>query len=288
LHRAVVTELTKTEGLARQRVDEVAELGFANLSDAWVNAIADRFVRDARFDPLSIAAADQQLYNQLHVWLADPARPKEFSVDVDLRGSLRRADLGIDALVTKVTPRYRMLDRFTEATTVLLSHRAARLPGLSEHVASNAGRVVSLDRMDLFRGVAMHQALIRSDPAALRLVTRLPVQSAVAVEREAPPPPTALRLPPERPTHVLLGSDAVAIGQSLMFGREAFPELPADFPRDSVQIVAGGTGVQLRLADGTPALLDGDVAQNGTTIAKGAVLEVAGARFQLIRTRSGP
>ena len=142
--------------------------------------------------------------------------------------------------------------------------------------------------MDLFRGVATHQSVIRSDPAALRLITRLPVQGAPGQERETPPPPTALRLPPERPTHVLLGSDAVAIGQSLTFGREAFPELPVDFPRDSVQIVAGSSGVQLRLAEGTAALLDGDVAQNGTTIAKGAVLEVAGARFQLIRTRSGP
>jgi len=288
LHRAVVTELTRGDGLGRARIDEIAELGFANLSDAWVNVIADRFVRDARFDPLSIAAADQQLYNQLHAWLADSARPKEFTVDVDLRGSLRRADLGIDALISKVSQRYRMLDRFTEGTVVLLSHRTARLPGLAEHVASNAARVVSLDRMDLFRGVATHQSVIRSDPAALRLITRLPVQGAPGQERETPPPPTALRLPPERPTHVLLGSDAVAIGQSLTFGREAFPELPVDFPRDSVQIVAGSSGVQLRLAEGTAALLDGDVAQNGTTIAKGAVLEVAGARFQLIRTRSGP
>ena len=288
LHRAVVTELTKTDGLARARVDEVAELGLANLSDAWVNVIADRFVRDARFDPLSIAAADQQLYNQLHAWLGDPARPKEFGVDVDLRGSLRRADLSVDALISKVVQRYRMLDRFAEGAVVLLSHRAARLPGLTEHVASNAARVISLDRMDLFRGIATHQALIHSDPSALRLVTRLPVQTVPGFEREAPPPPTALRLPPERPTHVLLGSDAVAIGQSLTFGREAFPELPVDFPRDSVQIVANSAGVQLRLADGTAALLDGDVALNGIHIAKGAVLEVAGARFQLIRTRSGP
>lgn len=287
LHRAVITELTKSDGLARTRVDEVAELGLATLADAWVNAIADRFVRDARFDPLSIAAADQQLYNQLHAWLADSARPKEFGVDVDLRGSLRHAELSADALISKVAQRYRMLDRYVDGNLVLLSHRAARLPGLTEHVASSAARVVPLDRMDLFRSIATHQSLIRSDPAALRLVTRLPAQTTAA-DREPPPPPTAIRLPPERPTHVLLGSDAVAIGQGLTFGREAFPELPVDFPRDSVQIVTGSNGVQLRLADGTVALLDGSPAQNGAGIAKGAVLEVAGARFQLIRTRSGP
>ncbi len=143
--------------------------------------------------------------------------------------------------------------------------------------------------MDLFRGVAQHQSLIRSDPDALRLVTRLPAQSPVVFDREPPPPPTALRLPPERPTHVLLGSDAVAIGQALALGREAFPELPADFPHDAVQIVAGSSAVQLRLRDGTfTRRSTASRAHNGASVSKGAVLEVAGARFQLIRTRSGP
>jgi hypothetical protein len=288
LHRVVVTELTKTDGLARQRVEDIAELGFTNLLDAWVNVIADRFVRDARFDPLSIAATDQQLYNQLLQWLREPVRPRDFSIDVDLRGSLRRAELSDEALVDKVTPRYRMLDRHVDGATVFLSHRAARLPGLSEHLASVASRVVTLDRMDLFRGIAMHHALIRSDPNALRLVTRLPAQPVVGFEREAPPPPTALRLPPERPTHVLLGGDAVAIGQTLALDREGFPELPADFPNGGVQIIVGNSAVQLKLRDGITATLDGDDAQNGATVSKGSVLEVRGIRFQLIRTRSGP
>src|SRR5262249_53940503 len=154
LHRAVVTELAKSEALARQRADDVGELGLTNLLDAWVNVIADRFVRDARFDPLSIAATDQQVYNRLLDWLSDPARPRELAVDVDHRGSVRRAEIGVDALVTKVAQRYRMLDRFSDNATVFLSHRAARLPGLAEHLAGNAARVVPLDRTDLFRGVA--------------------------------------------------------------------------------------------------------------------------------------
>ena len=288
LHRTVVTEMTRTDGLARQRIEEVAELGFANLLDAWVNVIADRFVRDARFDPLSIAATDQQLYNQLHGWLRNPARPRDFSIDVDHRGSLRRAELNDEALIDKVTPRYRMLDRHVDGATIFLSHRAARLPGLSEHLAGVAARVVTLDRMDLFRGVALHQGLIRSDPKALRLVTRLPAQHLVGFERDTPSLPTALRLPPERPTHVLLGSDAVAIGQSLTLGRERFPELPADFPTDAIQIVVGNGAIQLKLRDDVQATLDGDVARSGATISKGSVLEVEGIRFQLIRTRLGP
>lgn len=288
LHRGVITELTRTDGLARQRTEEISELGLTSLLDAWVNVIADRFVRDARFDPLSIAATDQQLYNQLHAWLRGATRPREFGIDVDHRGSLRRAELNVEALIDKVTPRYRMLDRHVDAATVFLSHRASRMPGLQEHLSGVAARVVALDPLDLFRGVAQHLSLIRSEPDALRLVTRLPAQSPIVFDRESPPPPTALRLPPERPTHVLLGSDAVAIGQTLALGRDAFPELPDDFPHDAIQIVAGGNAVQLRLRDDVHATLDGEPAHNGTSVSKGAVLAVAGARFQLIRTRSGP
>jgi hypothetical protein len=293
LHRAVVTDLVKSEALTRQRADEIGELGLTNLLDAWVNVIADRFVRDARFDPLSIAATDQQVYNRLIDWLMDPARSRELVVEVDHRGSVRRAELGVDALIAKVAQRYRMLDRFSDNATVFLSHRAARLPGLVDHLSANAARVVSLDRSDLFRGIAAHQSLIRSDPNALRLITRLPVTPVAPVERERErdretSPPTTLRFAPERPTHVLFGSDAVAIGQSLTIGRDGFPELPEDFPHDAVQIVVTSNGVQLRLKGPVGAMLDGDVVSGSASLVKGAVLDVAGFRFQLIRTRSGP
>jgi len=52
-----------------------------------------------------------------------------------------------------------------------------------------------------------------------------------------------------------------------------------------VQIAATSSGVQLKLRD-TTATLDGEAAQNGAIVLKGAMLEVAGVRFQLIRTRS--
>ena len=150
------------------------------------------------------------------------------------------------------------------ATVVLLSHRAARLPGLAEHVASNAARVISLDRMDLFRGIATHQALIRSDPSALRLVTRLPVQTCPGFEREAPPPPTALRLP--------AGAPHTRSVRQRRGGDRAEPDVrPRGISRSCRSISRAtrcrsspdSSGVQLRLADGTAALLDGDVAQNG-------------------------
>jgi hypothetical protein len=157
LHRAVVTELSVENGTARQRVQEITELGLGSLMDAWVNVIADRFVRDTRFDPLSIAATDQQLYNQLRGWLQQSLLIPELSVEIEHQGTLRRADLPSEALIAKVIPRYRLLERNAGGSTILLSHRAARLPGLSEHLSGSGISLSIVDPLEMFRGVAANQ-----------------------------------------------------------------------------------------------------------------------------------
>ena len=235
----------------RQRVEEIAELGLTNLLDAWANVIADRFVRDARFDPLSIAATDQQLYNQLYEWLRNPARPREFSIDIEQGGSPRRAELNSDALIDKALPRYRMLDRHAESATIFLSHRAARLPGLADHLCLTAARVVSLDRT---RSVprscitSSFDSLGSAGTAAGDAVCRsLPL---ISLEREAPAPTTHCAACLSAPPMSCSAATRWRSGRTCILGRDGFPDLPADFPRDAAQIVSLGAGVQLKLKDG--------------------------------------
>ena len=65
-----VTELTVSAEVRRTRAFEVRECGLSNLLDSWVNLIADRFVRETRFDPLVTADTEQQLYNQVYDWIS--------------------------------------------------------------------------------------------------------------------------------------------------------------------------------------------------------------------------
>jgi hypothetical protein len=283
LHRAVVTEMSANDGLARQRIHDVAELGLAGLMEAWINVIADRFVRDTRFDPLSIAATDQQLYNQLYGWLAHPARSHDLSVEVDHLGTLRRTDLTFEALTAKVAPRYRTLDHTVASAKILLSHRAARLPGLSQHLLANAASVKVLDPLAVFNGLAAHQQRVRSDPAALRLVTRLPMSDTQRNDVGAPP---AAPNRSAQPTHVLFGSDAVEISDALDIGVSTFPDLPTHFPRGAAKLRVADASVRLQLNDGVAAMIDGRQARSETIIEKGSILEIGGARFHFIRART--
>lgn len=286
LHRAVQTELTVDDGVTRQRVQDIAELGLGSLMDAWVNVIADRFVRDSRFDPLSIAATDQQLYNQLRAWLQEATLAQDLTVEFEYQGTLRRAELTSEALIAKVVPRYRTLEKNAGGSTVLLSHRAARLLGLREHVSGSGINVALADPLATFRGVAAHLQAIRSDPQALRLVTRLP---HVALVQEIPARPAIRpRHVVGAPTHVVFDGDAVAIGSGIALDVAAFSELPTQFPRGRVQIVNTNDSVQLRLKDDTPAMLNGQTARNGTVIDKGSVLEIGGAVFRFVRIPNNP
>jgi hypothetical protein len=285
LHRAVLTEVGAADGPARQRIQEVAELGLAGLMEAWINVIADRFVRDTRFDPLSIATTDQQLYSQLYDWLTHTSRSRDLAVEIDHQSTLRRTDLTLEALTAKVAPRYRLLDHSAGSAHILLSHRAARLPGLPEHLLAHAASVKILDSMAVFNGLAAHQQRIRSDPAALRLVTRLPktdTPNDVAAAPSAAPHRAAM------PTHVLFGSDAVEIVDALELNVGTFADLPTQFPRGVAQLRIVGDSVRLHLKDGAAALVNGRTARSDTAIEKGCIVEIGGARFLFIQTRTLP
>ncbi len=291
LHRVVVTEMTKTDGLARQRVEEIAELGFTNLLDAWVNVIADRFVRDARFDPLSIATTDQQLYNQLLHWLRDPARPREFGIDVDLRGSLRRAELNDEALIDKVTPRYRMLDRHSDGATVFLSHRAARLPGLPAHLAGSAARVVTLDAHG---SVPRHRVASDVDPLRSKSPAPRHAPARATDRRRGTRSPAATA---NRAASATGAPHTRSVGQRCGCDRSNTDARSRAISRTSRRLSArracrsslGAMRVQLKLIDG----MRRDARRRRRAQRRNAQQRIdarssAASGFSLIRTRSGP
>ena len=61
---------------------------------------------------------------------------QDLAVEFEHQGTLRRAELTSEALIAKVVPRYRTLEKYVAGSTMLLSHRAARMLGLSEHISA--------------------------------------------------------------------------------------------------------------------------------------------------------
>lgn len=217
LQRACVTSLAANAEVSRTGVAEIAECGFVHLLDGWINVIADRFVRDTRFDPLHAAETEQQLYNQVYDWVtAGPAGGRaEIGIEIDYRDHVRRVELPRSLLEDKAQQRFvRMREHLPAAGHVLLSARSARLPGLTQFLTNEGYPFSVLDSAAAAHGFEANVAHIRSPDGALRLVSKLPatpIPEAVTV-RSAPDPAPEPDL--QRPTHTLAEASAVAIGSA--------------------------------------------------------------------------
>ena len=282
LQQAAVTDLVLGSGsggaaqLRRQAVREVPAAGFAKLLEGWVDAVADRLVDATRFDPLRLAATEQQVFDQVHAGVA--AALDAIAIEVRHEQHVRQIEVQRSALAQKSAQRYDLLlDAVGGASAVALTHRASQLPGLAERLAAGGHRVMPLPADAVARAIAAHAAVlpVAAPGGGAQLVTAWPARGAAVPE--APPTPTP-------PTHLLCGGLAVplaALGDA------------AEHPRCD----SAGPLFRLRRQDGGLWVLatgDADIAVNGERLARprpvaaGDELRCRGAAFALIAVAAGP
>jgi len=216
LHRVVVTELARGAELVRQSVQVSAHAGIATLHDVWARSIANSFVNQARFDPLHVAEAEQELYRRLPGLLEQLAGAGRVVFDMETAGKRRATELSREQLVSAVAPLYegivqlvRLVKRAGEPAELLLSHRLAGLPGLRERLAEiGDSEIVELPPEAAVAGAQRHRDSICAPGEALPFVTRLalePMAPDVAQPPVSPPPALPANAPDGAlaPTHLL-------------------------------------------------------------------------------------
>lgn len=226
LHRWWLTRIAidRNGEASRSGGEDLAKPGLTAVWDACAGIIARAFVQQTRYDPLHSAATEQALYDRLPGWLAQFGRSA--AVTLELPAGLRshRASLAADALDSALAP---ILSRLASgiaaavgdpaATAILLSARAAAVPGLASAIESAARiRPVVLDAGAVARGALAHSGRIRHDGEALPFVTRLPVTRRDADDAAAAPAAPAQ----PTPTHVLIGDVAVPLDATEAAGLE--------------------------------------------------------------------
>lgn len=200
LHRFLFTVLHGEQEHERQRVEE-HKPGLAVIQDRCLSNFAEAFVRQTRFDPLHSARTEQQLFDRMPAWFAQLQRGANLVLELEVAGRTHRAGVTAESLAASLSEPLRALAdslayiSHSQPTTVLLSDRAAAVPGLARTLAP----ALSLDALATARGVLSQAARIVTDGVDLPWVTRLP--------RRALPGTTAVSNR-ARPTHVLIGSRA--------------------------------------------------------------------------------
>jgi hypothetical protein len=255
LHRTVLTELSQGREIVRRRVEVLRQVGLDSLRDAWSRHIARSFVHQTRFDPLHTAPSEQTLFQRLPDLLAQLCTGEETLFEMKAAGRRHAAKLTAQELAAAARGDYesileliRLLKPVGRATTLLLSHRAALLPGLRERLAGiGSMEVIVLPEEAAVAGALRWRDRIHATGEELPFVICLPAGGApstgTAVPRAAAaatPPVAASTAPAPRgraqesastprrsgmpPTHILHQGVAHAItGEPFVLGI-AIPE----------------------------------------------------------------
>ena len=182
LHRSVVTHLQVANGQVRRgTVDEVPAAGYAALTEGWVDAVADRFVENSRFDPLRIAATEQQVFEQVAAGIkSDQA---EFAIHLRHDDITRQVDVTRRTFAEKSEQRYALLARSIAPTMIgaptmlAITERVRQLPGLAAYLQAAGHDILTLPGNAVAAAVAAHAERIVPAEAAsgAQLIASLPL-----------------------------------------------------------------------------------------------------------------
>jgi len=240
LHATSLTRLAQPGQVQIERTQVVESGGVYALYEAWIDAIAEVFVQQSRFDPLHTADTEQMLLNRLGGWLSEASSQEQVELQIEYAGRSHQAAIESLALIAAAAPVYqdiasnlRALYRAEDTPAIQISDRVARMPGLADMLKARVGGEIFV----LEPGATARGALSRCRNAGipeggLSLIRQLPWdQSAIALQVEGHKQPDS-----GVPTHLLFGSTAYEIGNSpLVMGSQEgeigrFIALAADMP----------------------------------------------------------
>jgi hypothetical protein len=300
--RTVLAELQREPLVAgwqvrRTRVEVSRAVGTSRIDDAVARAIANHFLRVARFDPLAVAATEQELYDSLSGVQA--ALAGEAPVVVVLgsghaarEATIDRAELALacQALVAEVLRLVQSARRAGEPLTVHVGARLANLPGLVAALRALPDLVV--DQLPLAAAAtgAMRLAGTLETGTAAGARWLLAAPTAAPVELQA-----ASLTADDVPTHVLwqgrawpLSSVPLVLGRAPGATGLVLEGPPAGLSREHCQLLRVGNEAVVEDLSTYGTWLNGERVRRRSRLRAGDVLRlgVPGVELVLLAVQS--
>ena len=268
-HRTVLTRLEINGSVSRTSFSEAAETGFQALVEGWIDAVADLFVHETRFDPLRIADTEQQVFNQVLKNVA--SRDNEFLVEVSHAGETRRVMVNRSLLATKSHQRFEaLLQHMGEPTTVVLSHRIARVPGLTDILREAGHELYVVESHAVFSAAMAYKNSSAHDEDGVSFVTQL----ASTGSHDEPAGYERLR-----PTHLLHGATAVPLSDLISDQNQS----QSTTRNRGFRIELDGSGYRVLPETEAKVEINGVTIDTSASAAAGDIIRSDAEEFQLIR-----
>jgi len=172
-----------------------------------MNLVTEQFIQQCRFNPQHNAESEQQLYNQLPVWLAQSeADNASLILELKTATAVHTAKLPREDILELLRPQYQKLQQQIQSVAtdedvqLFVSPSLMMLPGLSVALASLQPQVVAEDA--IHRTCISRLTEIRSAAGSIHLVNSLAHAAS----------PVSATGKSAAPTHVLYGNRAVRLG----------------------------------------------------------------------------
>ena len=290
LHTTVLSELNSAERVQRQTARQYPDIPLKAIHDTWAQFIADRFIREYRYDPLHTAAGEQQLHDRLPGWIAQLNTATEIETELsapqgDFRLQIQRSDF-----IAANQRRWQRLAEVLSSTpydSLLLSHRLASLPGVLDSLeAAGHDNIVTLAAdatitACLAQGDAIAAAVDNTNgDAQLSFITALPALSSPGKK------PISSTTTPQQGTasHLLQGHRAYPLAQGLVLLGDGTPLIPGQATDNS----AGQPAAEISLGNGRVVLKQNNQSvvitcdDDWHNLPSGAVITIAAQTLTLI------
>jgi len=213
LHRASAARILRHDQLIREDTVVDETVGVVPLHDSWATHIAESFVRQTRYDPLHRAQSEQELYNQLLVWLPELLEQSSIAASLGSSAKKQSIELERDQLVESADSYYRALVKLASSVlpsegpvTLLLSHRLAGLPGLVDRLRRDVTQnLVELPAYAAAAGALSYEKKLREEAESdggLTFLTKLDLSADGSAKQ--PLPDATKTLPSGKaPSHIV-------------------------------------------------------------------------------------
>ncbi|OUS04927.1 hypothetical protein A9Q90_06980 [Gammaproteobacteria bacterium 54_18_T64] len=195
LHTTVVCQLNSVALVQRESVHQYPDIALKAIHDTWAQFIADRFIREYRYDPLHTAAGEQQLHERLPGWIVQLNSAREIETELSApQGNFRLRIQRSDFIAANQKRWQRLVEALanTPYDSLLLSHRLASLPGVLDSLETAGHRNI----VTLAADATITACLAQGDSIAagddnqggdrpLSFITALPALSPVATRQNS-------------------------------------------------------------------------------------------------------
>lgn len=280
LHAITLTRITNTGALLRRDVRTVMETGLFTMWDRWANIIANQFIQTTRFDPMHDASSEQLMFNQLPWWIKNRNENAMNAFVLDLGTTEHTVAVSNESLLKACTPLYPQIVQMVrqeipagESASLLLSHQFKGFPGLKDSLALiNNVEIIDLAELKSVLSAAEHSNEIVSDTGSISHIVQL---SAGELSQLSQAPGLG------RATHLLWGSKAYAVGNSLKLDAD-LTNGPKPSQNPVCTIYPRGDGMFMDCHDTATVKVNGRPAEPSMPVSAGDTLAIGESELTFI------